>query len=42
MSVPTLALGLYSQYGPIEINVALKEAAAADGARDASDAHREG
>jgi hypothetical protein len=23
--MPTLALGLYSQYGPIEINIALKE-----------------
>ena len=31
INIPTLALGLYSQYGPIEINVALKEGVAADG-----------
>ncbi len=29
INIPTIALGLYSQYGPIEINVALKEGAAA-------------
>ena len=33
INIPTLALGLYSQYGPIEINVALKEGASV---------HREG
>ncbi len=30
MSLPTLALGLYSQFGPIEINVALRENEAAE------------
>ncbi len=30
ISLPTIALGLYSQYGPIEINVALKESPQAD------------
>jgi chemotaxis protein CheX len=29
INIPTLALGLYSQFGPIEINVALKESAGA-------------
>ncbi len=42
INIPTLALGLYSQYGPIEINVALKEGAASDAPVDAAPQRREG
>ncbi len=34
INIPTLALGLYSQYGPIEINVALKEGGSSHGMAD--------
>jgi len=34
ISIPTIALGLYSQFGPIEINVALKEGGDATRAGD--------
>jgi CheY-specific phosphatase CheX len=38
-NIPTLVLGLYSQFGPIEINVALKESAGADRAHAAAASH---
>ena len=41
-NIPTLVLGLYSQFGPIEINVALKQGTAGDAAKIAAGSHDSG